>query len=116
MKARLPQGFGGGGAQNMQQMVKQAQSMQSRIAEVQEEIEQREFDVTVGGGAVTLKMKGNKEVTAVKIKPEAVDPDDVEMLEDLLMSAFNEGIKQIAAVSDDELGKVTGGVSFPGLF
>ncbi|MDR0992710.1 MAG: YbaB/EbfC family nucleoid-associated protein [Ruminococcus sp.] len=115
MKARLPQGFGGG-TQNMQQMVKQAQSMQSRITEIQEEIEEREFDITVGGGAVSLKMKGNKEVTAVKIKPEAVDPEDVEMLEDLLMSAFNEGIKQIAAVSEEELGKVTGGVSFPGLF
>jgi DNA-binding YbaB/EbfC family protein len=115
MKARLPQGFGGG-AQNMQQMVKQAQSMQSRITETQEEIEQREFDITVGGGAVELKMKGNKEVISVKIKPEAVDPDDVEMLEDLLVSAFNEGVKQIAAVSEDEIGKITGGVSFPGLF
>jgi DNA-binding YbaB/EbfC family protein len=115
MKARLPQGFGGG-AQNMQQMVKQAQTMQSRITETQEEIEQREFDITVGGGVVALKMKGNKEVISVKIKPEAVDPDDVEMLEDLLVSAFNEGVKQIAAVSEDEIGKITGGVSFPGLF
>jgi DNA-binding YbaB/EbfC family protein len=115
MKARLPQGFGGG-AQNMQQMVKQAQTMQSRISEIQEEIEEREFAVTVGGGAVELKMKGSKEVTSIKIKPEAVDPEDVEMLEDLLMSAFNEGVSQIAAVSEAELGKVTGGVSLPGLF
>jgi DNA-binding YbaB/EbfC family protein len=115
MKARLPQGFGGG-AQNMQQMMKQAQSMQTRITEVQEELEQREFDVTVGGGAVELKMKGNKEVLSLKIKPEAVDPEDVEMLEDLLVSAFNEGVNQIASVSEEELGKVTGGVSLPGLF
>jgi DNA-binding YbaB/EbfC family protein len=115
MKARLPQGFGGG-VGNMQQMVQQAQSMQSKITEIQQEIEEREFDITVGGGVVDLKMKGNKEVVSLKIKPEAVDPDDVEMLEDLLVSAFNEGVKQIAAVTEDEIGKVTGGVSFPGLF
>jgi DNA-binding YbaB/EbfC family protein len=115
MKARLPQGYGGG-AQNMSQMVKQAQSMQERIGEIQEEIEQREFDISVGGGIVKLKMLGSKQVTSIKIQPEAVDPDDIEMLEDLVMSAFNQGIEEINEVSESELKGVTGGMSFPGLF
>jgi DNA-binding YbaB/EbfC family protein len=100
----------------MSQMVKQAQSMQERITEIQEDLEQRDFDVSVGGGMVKLKMKGNKQVTSVEIKPEAVDPDDVQMLEDLMMSAFNEGVSQIEEVTEKEMSAVTGGASFPGLF
>ncbi len=115
MKARLPQGMGGG-AQNMNGMIKQAQKMQSQITELQEEIEKREFTATTGGGMVTVKMNGAKEVLSLEIKPEVVDPNDVEMLEDLVISAFNECVKNISSTSEEEIGAITGGISFPGLF
>ena len=102
MKARLPAGMGGG-PQNMNQMLKQAQKMQEDIQRVQSEIDEKTFKASVGGGAV-------------EIKPEVVDPDDVEMLEDLIMSAFNEAINNIEKESEEEMSKVTGGVSLPGLF
>ncbi len=114
MKARLPQGMGGG-AQNMQGMIKQAQKMQDEITRVQAELEAREFTASVGGGAVEVVLYGNKSVKAITIKPEVVDPEDVEMLQDLIISAVNEGIKTVETVSEEELSKVTGGVSFPGL-
>lgn len=115
MKARLPAGMGGG-PQNMNQMLKQAQKMQEEITKTQNEIEEREFETSVGGGAVEIKMTGAKKLLSLKIKPEAVDPDDVEMLEDLVMSAFNQAIENIEKISEEEMSKVTGGVSFPGLF
>ncbi len=115
MKARLPAGMGGG-PQNMNQMLKQAQKMQEEITKTQSEIEEREFETSVGGGAVEIKMTGAKKLLSLKIKPEAVDPDDVEMLEDLVMSAFNQAIENIEKISEEEMSKVTGGVSFPGLF
>ncbi|MCM1522971.1 MAG: YbaB/EbfC family nucleoid-associated protein [Ruminococcus sp.] len=115
MKARLPQGMGGG-AQNMQAMIKQAQKMQAEITSVQEEIEKESFTATSGGGAVEISMNGRKQVLALSIKPEAVDKDDVEMLQDLLISAFNECVSKIEETSEERMGAVTGGVSFPGLF
>ena len=115
MKARLPAGMGGG-PQNMNQMLKQAQKMQEEVTKTQSEIEEREFETSVGGGAVEIKMTGAKKLLSLKIKPEAVDPDDVEMLEDLVMSAFNQAIENIEKISEEEMSKVTGGVSFPGLF
>lgn len=115
MKARLPAGMGGG-PQNMNQMLKQAQKMQEEITKTQSEIEEREFETSVGGGAVEIKMTGAKKLLSLKIKPEAVDPNDVEMLEDLVMSAFNQAIENIEKISEEEMSKVTGGVSFPGLF
>ena len=115
MKARLPAGMGGG-PQNMNQMLKQAQKMQEEITKTQSEIEEREFETSVGGGAVEIKMTGAKKLLSLKIKPEAVDPDDVEILEDLVMSAFNQAIENIEKISEEEMSKVTGGVSFPGLF
>ena len=114
MKVRLPQGMGGG-AQNMNQMIKQAQKMQEKITAVQEDIENRSFTTSTGGGAVEITMTGAKELTALKIKPEVVDANDVEMLEDLIMSAFNECVSQIAATAEKEMGEVTGGVSIPGI-
>ena len=110
MKARLPAGMGGG-PQNMNQMLKQAQKMQEQITQTQSELE-----TSVGGGAVELKMTGAKKILSLKIKPEVVDPDDVEMLEDLVMSAFNQAVENIEKTSEEEMSKVTGGVSFPGLF
>ncbi|MCD8328933.1 MAG: YbaB/EbfC family nucleoid-associated protein [Ruminococcus sp.] len=115
MKARLPAGMGGG-PQNMNQMLKQAQKMQEEITAKQNELEEREFVATVGGGAVEVKMTGAKKLLSIKIKPEAVDPDDVEMLEDLVMSAFNQAIENVEKTSEEEMGKITGGASFPGLF
>lgn len=115
MKARLPQGMGGG-AQNMNGMIKQAQKMQAKITELQEDIENREFKTTAGGGAVEVVMSGRKEIKSLIIKPEVVDPNDVEMLQDLVISAFNDAVHQIEDTSEKEMGAITGGVSFPGLF
>lgn len=115
MKARLPQGMGGG-AQNMNGMIKQAQKMQSQITELQEDIEGREFKTSVGGGAVEVVMTGKKEIKSLTIKPDVVDKDDIEMLQDLVISAFNDTVHQIEETSEKEMGAITGGVSFPGLF
>jgi DNA-binding YbaB/EbfC family protein len=116
MKARLPAEFQRGGAQNMNQMIQQAKQVQSRITDVQNDIEQREFNISVGGGMIEMVMNGKKEVKSLKIKPDVVDPTDVEALEDLILSAFNQGVTDINNVTETEMGKVTGGVSFPGLF
>ncbi|MBP1547624.1 MAG: YbaB/EbfC family nucleoid-associated protein [Oscillospiraceae bacterium] len=115
MKARLPQGMGGG-AQNMQSMIKQAQKMQEQITSVQEEIENENFTATTGGGVVEITMNGRKQVQSLTIKPEVVDKDDIETLQDLIISAVNECVKQIEETSETKMGAVTGGVSFPGLF
>ncbi|MCD8095484.1 MAG: YbaB/EbfC family nucleoid-associated protein [Ruminococcus sp.] len=115
MKARLPQGMGKGSSGNMNQMLKQAQQMQNKITALQEDLEQREFSASVGGGAVDITINGKREVLSLSIKPEVVDPDDVEMLQDLVMSAFNEAVHNLDEVSDAEMSELTGGVSFPGL-
>lgn len=115
MKARLPQGMGGG-AQNMNSMIKQAQKMQADITALQEEIEKREFTSSVGGGMVEITQFGNKEVKSLVIKPEVVDPQDIDMLQDLIISAINENLKKIEEVSEAEMSAITGGVSLPGLF
>ena len=116
MKARLPQGMGKGPSGNMNQMLKQAQQMQDKITALQADLEQREFTASVGGGAVEIKINGKREVLSLNIKPEVVDPEDVEMLQDLIMSAFNEAVHNLDEVSDAEMSELTGGVSFPGLF
>jgi hypothetical protein len=116
MKARLPQGMGKGQAGNMNQMLKQAQQMQDKITALQADLEQREFTASVGGGAVDIVINGKREVLSLNIKPEVVDPEDVEMLQDLIMSAFNEAVHNLDEVSDAEMSELTGGVSFPGLF
>lgn len=116
MKARLPQGMGKGPAGNMNQMLKQAQQMQDKITALQADLEQREFSASVGGGAVDITINGKREVLSLNIKPEVVDPEDVEMLQDLIMSAFNEAVHKLDEVSDAEMSELTGGVSFPGLF
>ena len=113
MKVRLPQGMGGG---NMQSMIKQAQKMQEDMAAKQEELEAREYDVAAGGGVVNFKINGKKEILSVKIDPEVVDPDDVETLEDLIVAAVNEAIKTVEGVSAEEMSKITGAMSIPGMF
>ena len=115
MKVRLPQGMGGG-PQNMQAMLKQAQKMQEDMAAKQAELEEREYDVSAGGGVVSLKINGKKEILSVKIDPEVVDPDDVETLEDLIVAAVNEAIKKVEAITGEEMQKITGSMSIPGMF
>ncbi len=115
MKARLPQGMGGGGAQNMQGMLKQAQKMQEDMEKRKAELEEKEYVVSSGGGMVEVTVKGNYEVTAIGINPEVVDPDDVEMLEDLLIAALNEAARQIDEESKQEMDSITGGLNIPGM-
>ncbi len=111
-KSRIPMGMGG----NMNNMIKQAQKMQQNMLKMQEEIEQTEFEATAGGGVISVKMSGKKELTEVKIKPEAVDPDDVEMLEDLILTAVNDAIKQVENASTSKMSSLTGGLNIPGMF
>ena len=115
MKARLPQGMGGG-PQNMNAMLKQAQKMQDDITALQEDLEKREFSASVGGGAVDITITGQRMVKSLTIKPEVVDPEDVEMLQDLIMSAFNQAVQNLEDISEAEMSKITGGASLPGLF
>ena len=104
------------GMGNMGKLMKQAQEMQAKMAQVQEELEAREVEGTAGGGMVTVRMNGKQEVLGLKIKPEAVDPDDVEMLEDLVLAAIREARKHAETLMQTEMAKVTGGMDLPGLF
>jgi DNA-binding YbaB/EbfC family protein len=115
MKARLPKGMGGG-PQNMQSMIKQAQQMQEKMEAKQAELKEREFTAAAGGGAVSVKMNGAKEILELTLKPEVVDPEDIEMLQDLVISAVNECTHNIDEISADELEAITGGLSVPGMF
>ena len=103
----------GGG--NMQQLARQAQKLQQQMTKVQEEIEAREFEATAGGGMATARVNGKKELISISIKPEAVDPDDVEMLQDLVVAAVNEALRQMEEISQAEMGKFTSGLGIPGL-
>lgn len=104
----------GGG--NMQQLARQAQKLQQQMTKMQEEVESREFEATAGGGMATAVVNGKKELLSLTIKPEAVDPDDVEMLQDLVMAAVNEALREAGETMEREMGKMTGGFSMPGLF
>ena len=103
------------GASNMQGLMRQAQRMQQEVARVQEEVGNTDFEASVGGGAVKVVVNGNKEFKSIEISPAAVDPDDVEMLQDLIIVAVNEGIRQIEEISNSEMSKLTGGLGIPGL-
>jgi DNA-binding YbaB/EbfC family protein len=117
MKARLPQGYGGGGGGgDMNSMLRQAQKMQENVAKLQEELEQQEYTLTSGGGAVEVTITGKREIKAINIKPEVVDPEDIEMLQDLLTAAVNEAIRKVDDTSSREMEKVTGGMNMPGMF
>ena len=94
MKANLPKGVGGG-PQNMQSMIRQAQKMQEQMNELQEELDVREYEIKAGGGAVTLKINGKKEILSLVLQPEIVDPDDIESLSDVLCAAFNEALRTV---------------------
>ena len=113
MKVRLPNSVGAG---NMNQMLKQAQKMQADMAALQEDLEQREFTATSGGGMVEVTVDGKHLVKSIKINPEAIDPEDAEMLEDLITVAVNEAISNAIKTSEEEMGAITGGLNMPGLF
>lgn len=115
MRARIPKNMGGG-AQNVNSMIKQAQKMQEQITELQNDIEEREFTATAGGGAVEVVVTGKKVIKSLTLKPEVVDPEDIEMLQDLIISAVNEAVNNVEDTTENEMGKITGGVSLPGLF
>lgn len=107
--------FNSGMGGNMNKMLKEAKKVQERIVQMQAELEQREIEASAGGGAVTVKVNGKQELISIKISPEAVDPDDVEMLEDLVVAAVNEGIRQSQDMVSTEMSKITGGLNIPGL-
>ncbi len=104
-----------GGGVNMN-MIKQAQKMQQDMLKMQEEMETKEYEATVGGGIVTAKVNGKHELVSVVIEPEAVDPDDVEMLQDLIVAAVNEAMRKQEADASANMSKLTGGLNLGGLF
>ncbi|MBQ8213513.1 MAG: YbaB/EbfC family nucleoid-associated protein [Clostridia bacterium] len=115
MRANIPKGMGGG-AQNMQAMIRQAQKMQEDMAAKQEELNEREYDISAGGGVVNVKINGKREILAIDLEPEIVDPDDIETLSDILVAAVNEAIKRVDDTNNAELNKITGPMNLPGLF
>lgn len=116
MKARLPKGYGSGGPGNIQQLARQAQKMQEDMDTVTKELEERDYTATAGGGAVTVTVKGTMEISSIEIKPEVVDPEDVEMLSDLVLAAVNEAIRNAKSEKEEQLEKISGGINIPGLF
>lgn len=110
MKARLPDGYG---KQNMNNLMKQAQEMQDQMTAKQEQLKEEETKASAGGGMVDVTIRGDYTVTAVRIDPELVNPDDVEMLEDMVGAAFNEGVRLVNEKSEQEMGAIT--AAFPGL-
>ena len=115
MKARLPQGVGGGPG-NMQSMLRQAQKMQEEMAATQQELETREYTATAGGGAGSATVSGKHPLTALTIQPEVIDPEDAEMLGDLVRAAVNEALAQAAKDAEETMGRITGGMNLPGMF
>ncbi len=113
-KGGFPRGMGGGA--NMNQMLKQAQKMQEQMVKMQEELETKTYEASSGGGAVTVKINGKKELLEINLTEAVVDPDDIEMLQDLIIAAVNEGMRKASETSENELGKLTGGLNIPGLF
>ncbi len=97
-------------------IMKQAQMIQHKMAKLQEEAAQKTAEATAGGGAVTAVVSGKNEIKSLVIKPEAVDPNDVEMLQDLIVAAINEALKKVHAEMSEEMSRITGGMDIPGLF
>ena len=113
MKVRIPNS---GGAGNMNQMLKQAQKMQEDMATLQEDLESREYTAVSGGGAVSVTVDGKHLIKSIKIDPDIIDPDDAEMLEDLVTVAVNEAINNAAKTAEEEMSAITGGLNLPGMF
>ncbi len=116
MKVRLPKGMGAGPA-DMNSLMRQAQKMQEDMAAKQAELEEREYEISAGGGVVNLKINGKKEILSISLEPEIIDPDDKETLEDILVAAVNEAIKRVEDTNSEEMSKITGGMAgMPGMF
>lgn len=110
-------GFPGGQMPgNMANLMKQAQKMQRQMEEQAKEMETKEFTAAAGGGAVEVVVSGKKELLKVKLQEEVVDPDDIEMLEDLIIAATNEALRQVDEANSSAMGKLTGGMGMPGMF
>lgn len=116
MKARLPKGYGSGGANSIQQLARQAQKLQSDMESVTAELEAKEYEAAAGGGAVKVAVTGKMEIARVEISPEVVDPEDVEMLSDLVMAAANEALRAAAKEKEDRMETLSGGLNIPGMF
>ena len=114
MKARLPQGYGGG-VSNLQQLARQAQKLQEEMGDATAELEAKEYPAASGGEAVKATVTGKMEVKTIEIKPEVVDPEDVEMLSDLVIAAVNEALRAAAADKSERMEKLSGGLNMPGL-
>lgn len=114
MRANIPKGLGGG-PQNMQALMRQVQKAQEEVAQKQEELDAREYDISAGGGVVNVKINGKREILAIELKPEIVDPDDIETLSDILVAAVNEAIKRVDTTNADELNRITGQVNLPNI-
>ena len=115
MKARLPKGMGGG-PQNMQAMIRQAQKMQEDMEKAQAELDAKEYETQAGGGAVKVKINGKREILSLTLAPEIVDPDDIETLADAVTAAVNEAIKKVEAENSETMNKITGNLNVPGMF
>ena len=118
MRANIPKGMGGG-PQNMNAMIRQAQKMQEDMEALQADLDAREYEISAGGGMVKLKITGTREVLSIDINPDIVDPDDVETLADIITAAVNEGIKRVDDTNAAEMAKITGGMGglgLPGMF
>ena len=115
MKARLPKGMGGG-PQNMQSMIRQAQKMQEDMEKAQAELDEKEYETQAGGGAVKVKINGKKEILSIDISPDIVDPDDIETLSDVITAAVNEAIKTVETTNSEAMNKITGSLNVPGMF
>ena len=107
---------GGMGNNNMNNMMKQMKKMQDQMVKAQEELKDQTVEGTAGGGVVTVLANGHKEIKNITIKPEAVDPEDVEMLQDLVLTAVNDALRQVDEMASKQMGKFTGGMNIPGLF
>lgn len=109
-------GFPGMGGANMQQLMKQAQKMQQDLLKMQQEMEEKQYEATAGGGVITAVVSGKRELVRVTIDPEAVDPDDVEMLQDMVIAAVNEATRAADAEAANNMSRLTGGLNLGGLF
>ena len=115
MRANIPKGMGGG-PQNMQAMLRQAQKMQEEMERTQAELEEKVYETSSGGGAVKVKINGKKEILEIILDEDIVDPDDIETLQDTICAAVNEAIKTVESTANDAMSKITGSLNMPGMF